>query len=250
MNDDLNWLADGLRTHTAALASAAAGLGPDAAVPTCPKWQVRNLVGHIGQAHRWAAGIARTGATSAPPDPLTAEPGTPQDWPAWLAAGVAELVDAVTESGPDRPVWTYVGELPARFWLRRMLHDTVVHSADAAMAAGIEFTVAPDIAADTITELLEIMCDPTVPRLKPELANLRGAGQTLQLRPSDAGPGWLITRTPTGPTWTRAADDADLVVAAPIRDLLLVLFRRTSPDAVARTGEAALLDQWLATTSF
>jgi uncharacterized protein (TIGR03083 family) len=250
MNDDLNWLADGLRTHTSALASAAAGLAPDAPVPTCPKWQVRDLVGHIGQAHRWAAGIVRTGAPGATPDPLAAEPGTPDNWASWLAAGVAELVNAVDETGADRPVWTYLGELPARFWLRRMLHDTVVHSADAAIAAGVEFTVAPEVGADTITEALEIMCDPAVARLKPELANLRGTGQTIQLRPTDVEPGWLITRTPEGPTWTRTTADADLVVTAPIRDLLPVFFRRRSPDTVARTGDAALLDHWLANTSF
>jgi uncharacterized protein (TIGR03083 family) len=241
---------ESLRTQTGAFADTVAGLGPDAPVPTCPQWRVRDLVGHVGQAHRWAAGIVRTGAPAAAPDPRATEPGGPENWPAWLAKGAAELVDAVTETGPDRPVWTFLDERPARFWPRRMLNDLVVHSADAAFAAGVDFDVPAELAEDCITETLELIGDPTAARLKSDLGNLRGAGQTLQFRPIEE-PGWLITRTPNGPTWARTTADADVVVTGPVPELLLVFSRRRSPAEaeVTVTGDEALLAHWLANTS-
>lgn len=88
--------------------------------------------------------------------------------------------------------------------------------------------------------------------LKPDLAELRGDGQTLQLRPTDVAPGWLVTRTPGGVTWERRTADADVVVAAPVRDLLLVFSRRITPDdaRLTITGDRALVDHWWAHTAF
>jgi uncharacterized protein (TIGR03083 family) len=242
----------GLREETAAFADAVTGLDPRAPVPTCPEWRVRDLVGHIGQAHRWAAELVRTRAAAPVPDPRAAEPGDPHDWPGWLAAGADELVAAITEVGPETPVWTFLGERPARFWTRRMLADTAVHHADAAITAGREYTIAPDLAAETISEGLGLISAAEAAGLKPALAELCGDGQTIQLRPDDAGEGWLITRTPGGVTWERRTADADVVVAAPVRDLLLVFSRRITPGdtRIAITGDRALLDHWRAHTAF
>jgi predicted lipid carrier protein YhbT len=149
-------------------------------------------------------------------------------------------------------VWTFIGDRPARFWLRRMLADTAVHVADAAITAGRPFTIAPDLAAETISEGLWLISAAGAADLKPELGELRGDGQTLQLRPADIEPGWLITRAPGGVTWERRTADADVVVAAPVRDLLLVFARRITPDdtRLAITGDRALLDHWWAHTAF
>ncbi|HEY4453479.1 MAG TPA: maleylpyruvate isomerase family mycothiol-dependent enzyme [Pseudonocardiaceae bacterium] len=250
-NPDPAWSGARLREQTDAFAATAADLAPDAPVPTCPKWQARDLVAHIGQAHRWAADIVRAGAAAAPPDPRAGDPGAPSEWSAWLRAGAADLVDAVTETGPDRPVWTYVDERPAGFWLRRMLHDTLVHRADAALAAGVEFEVEPGLAADTISEALGLIGDPVAAQQLPSLVELRGTGQTLQFRPTEPEePGWLITRTPDGPVARRANADADVLVSGPVRDLLLVFSRRRPPSDVTVTGDAELLDHWLARTAF
>lgn len=80
---------------------------------------------------------------------------------------------------------------------------------------------------------------------------LRGTGQTLQFQPVEPGlPGWLITRTPTGPVTRRANADADVLLAGPVRDLLLVFTRRRPPSDVTITGDADLLDHWLARIAF
>jgi len=145
-------------------------------------------------------------------------------------------------------VWTFFGPQPARFWLRRMLHDTTIHHADAALATGKSFTVAPDLAADAISEWLEVLSDPVTASIKPDFAELRGVGQTLLLEPAD-GTGWLITRTPDGVRWTRENKPADVTLTGPVKDLLLVLTRRLPADRVTVTGDQALAAHWLAHTA-
>jgi uncharacterized protein (TIGR03083 family) len=239
-------LVEGLHQHTTGFATAVADADPDLPVPTCPQWPLRVLVGHIGQAHRWAASVVRSGPTPVP-EPFDADPGSPGEWPTWLREGAADLVDAVLAAG-DTPVWTFFGQGRATFWLRRMLHDTTVHHADAALSTGATFEVAPDLAADAITEWLELLSDPITPTIKPAFAELRGTGQTLGLHP-DTGPGWLITRTADGVRWARATDTADATLAGPAQDLLLVLTRRLPPGRITITGERALADHWLAHTA-
>jgi uncharacterized protein (TIGR03083 family) len=249
---DVDRLATGLREETGAFSRAVAGLDPQDPVPTCPEWRVRDLVGHIGQAHRWSAELVRTRAAAPVPDPRDAEPGDPQDWPAWLRDGADALVAAVVDGGSAVPVWTFLGERPATFWLRRMLADTAVHHADAAGAARVDFAIAPDLAANTISEGLELIGAAGTANLQPALAELRGTGQTLQLRPSDLDAGWLITRAPSGVTWERRTAEADVVVRGAVADLLLVFSRRTTPDddRLTITGDRALLDHWWAHTAF
>jgi uncharacterized protein (TIGR03083 family) len=249
---DVDRLVTGLQEVTEAFAGTVAGLDPQAMVPTCPEWRVRDLVGHIGQAFRWTAGLVRSRAAAPPPNPTDADPGRPQDWAGWLRDSATELVAAITEAGPETPVWSFVGEVPARFWLRRMLADSTVHLADAAAAAGRPYTVAPDLAAETISEGLWLISSAGAADLKPELGELRGDGQTLQFRATDVEPGWLVTREPGGLVWERRTAGADVLVAAPVRDLLLVFSRRITPDdsRLTVTGNRALLDHWWAHTAF
>ena len=44
-----------LETEGRLLAAAAEEAGTEAKVPTCPEWQVRDLLRHTGAVHRWAA---------------------------------------------------------------------------------------------------------------------------------------------------------------------------------------------------
>ena len=45
-----------LRAEGPLLARAAERAGPDAPVPACPGWRMRDLVRHVGNVHRWATG--------------------------------------------------------------------------------------------------------------------------------------------------------------------------------------------------
>src|SRR5262245_46939969 len=75
-----------LRDQTVVFAQVVKGAEPSLRVPTCPDWLLRDLVGHIGQAPRWAAGIVRTGEAAPVLDPRDEEPGPPEGWTDWLLA--------------------------------------------------------------------------------------------------------------------------------------------------------------------
>ncbi|MDT5258120.1 MAG: hypothetical protein QOD10_3200 [Mycobacterium sp.] len=127
-------------------------------VPTCPGWSLTQLLRHVGRGDRWAAQIVRD-RLDAYLDPRAVEGGKPPpdaaDAISWLQGGARRLVDAVELSGVETPVWTFLGPRPANWWVRRRLHETAVHRADAAIAIGGEFTLDADVAADGITEWLE-----------------------------------------------------------------------------------------------
>ncbi|MFA1551434.1 maleylpyruvate isomerase family mycothiol-dependent enzyme [Actinomadura chokoriensis] len=255
---DAGRMKEGLREHARGLAGAAGAAAPSLGgvgtrVPTCPEWTLRDLVGHVGQAHRWASHLVRTGGTVVLNDLPRTLPDSPADWPGWLDDGVEDLIGAV-DANPDRSVdHPVLGTWPTVMWLRRMTHETAVHHADAALAAGTTFAVAPDLAGDAISEFLGLLTSVTAAARKPELAELRGTGETLCLRPAEPSlPGWLITRTPEGAVWEEGTGDADMTVAGPVQSLLLVFARRLAPDDASEvkvTGDASLLDHWLAHTA-
>ncbi|RVX40409.1 uncharacterized protein (TIGR03083 family) [Nonomuraea polychroma] len=250
---DVERLEEGLREQTAGFARAAAGGDPQATVPTCPDWPLRVLVGHIGQAHRYAAQVVRKGEPAVAPDPWQAEPGTPDRWEEWLRAGADDLIDAIEETGAGKEMWTFLGPRPAVFWLRRMLADTAVHHYDAAVTTGAAFVLADDLAADVVSEGFEMLTAPGAEQLKPELAELRGRGERLGLRPV-SGDGWVLTRAPEGLRWQRGPvpADVDVVVSGTAADLMLVCSRRLPLDdgRVEVAGDRALMDHWLARMAF
>jgi uncharacterized protein (TIGR03083 family) len=225
-----------LQDQTAEFAEIVTGLAPDAPVPTCPDWTLRDLVGHMGEAPRWMAGIVRSGVAAVPPDPRDAE--LPTDWRGWLLAGADEFLAAVAEVGADTPVWTLAGTRPARWWVRRALADLVVHTADAALVAGVPFTVPETRAADVISESLDLLA-------APDIAKFPGSREgTMALRPA-TGDGWSITRTADGHTWRPGTDDADTTLSGSTQDLMLVLMRRQPLDHVTVTGDRALAEEML-----
>jgi hypothetical protein len=59
---------DALAREGGLLAAAAERAGLAAPVPSCPPWQVRDLLRHIGYGHRWAAGLIAG-------QPLPGDPG-------------------------------------------------------------------------------------------------------------------------------------------------------------------------------
>ena len=49
-----------IEASTAGLAEILAEYDQCLPIPTCPEWTLRQLVTHVGRAHRWAAEITRT----------------------------------------------------------------------------------------------------------------------------------------------------------------------------------------------
>ncbi|MCX5396703.1 maleylpyruvate isomerase family mycothiol-dependent enzyme [Streptomyces sp. NBC_00102] len=263
---------DELLVQTNRLRSVLDGADLAAKVPTCPEWTLRDLAVHVGGAHRWAGEMVRTRAAEELADELVPGGGGPRaEGPdtevpdgagsgddhraaldAWLAEGASATAAALREAGPDAAVWSWGGDPRAAFWARRMTHETVVHLADAALTTGAAYTQEPEVAADTIDEWLSIVLH-AQRNGDPEAAELRGGGRSLHLHATDRpGAEWLIEFHEDGFTWRHAHAKATVAVRGTLTDLMLLMNRRLTPgaDGLEVLGEAALLDFWLARSSF
>jgi uncharacterized protein (TIGR03083 family) len=243
--------------------SGAAGLadllhshGADLHIPTCPEWSLRQLVTHVGRAHRWAAQIVATRAAEVIPFravPDGALPADPSQRARWLHAGAALLVDAARGAG-DEVVWSFVGDVPAGFWARRMAAETLVHLADGRLAAGADPAMDPDLAADAIDEWVGVMSGPNLGQPDGRAAALP-AGAVLHLHATDPGLAdgeWLIRNAPEGIVVEPGHGKGDAALTGPAQSLLLVLMRRLSPSdpSVTVFGAPAILTAWLDSTPF
>ncbi|WP_406449624.1 maleylpyruvate isomerase family mycothiol-dependent enzyme [Streptomyces sp. NBC_00876] len=248
---------DEIILRTDALRAAVRGADLDATVPTCPAWTLRDLAVHVGGAQRWAGEIVRTRATEALPEErvpaFTPDGDDPAVLDAWLADGAATTAATLREAGPEVKAWSwYERDQSAGFWARRMAIETVVHQADAALAAKVPYEMAADLAADTIDEWLEIVAFAQAEG-DPEAAELRGGDRSIHLHATDVPDAeWLIEFGEDGFTWRRAHGKATVALRGPLTDLMLVFNRRLAPDSdrVELLGEAELLDFWLARSSF
>jgi uncharacterized protein (TIGR03083 family) len=226
-------------------------------VPTCPGWTLEHLSAHVGRGHRWAADIVRRRLLEPIPLQEVVVPAHADERSEWLVAGARALADAVRAVGPEQPVWTWQADRSAGFWLRRMLHDEVVHRFDAELALGIEGDLAADLAADGVSDLLNTVATLSKPELRfPSFVGLAGNGESLQFVATDPhlGPGgeWSVTRSPAGVTWQHGHHRADVTVRGPALQLLLLLNRRLLADtaAVEISGNRELFAHWLANSRF
>ena len=224
-------------------------------VPTCPDWTLSQLLRHIGRGDRWCAQIVAETSMEAV-DPRAVPGGIPPEdregTIAWLHDGARALIDAVEASGAQTPVWTFLGPRPARWWIRRRLHETAVHRADAALALGVDFVIEPVIAADAISEYLERVV------IRATEASAAGAdsplreSESLHLHATDADGEWTIHGRPGGITVEHGHGTATVALRGPARDLLLALVRRGGADELGLEvfGERAVWNGWLDNTPF
>lgn len=227
-------------------------------VPTCPEWSLEQLMRHVGRGDRWCAQIVGERSTAAV-DPRSVAGGKPpldrdgMIW--WLHEGPRLLLDAVEATGPQTAVWTFLGPRPAEWWIRRRLHETLVHRADAALALGVDFDVDAAVGADAITEYLEravIRAGAEGPAADRPL----GDGQSLHLHATDVDMGeageWTISGRPDGIAVDRAHGKATTALRGPARDLLLAMVRRAEAADLALEvfGEPDVWATWLARTPF
>jgi uncharacterized protein (TIGR03083 family) len=229
-------------------------------VPTCPDWTLAQLLRHIGGNLRFVETAVRTRTAVDDPArqvPDAAGPATddPAALDAWLADAAARFASTLRTAGPGQEAHVWVFQRPTAFWARRAALDLVVHRADAAGTVGAGYSVAPELAADGIDELLDLLSDPEVVAASPRLAELRRPGRSIHLHATDADPAlaaeWLIELGSDGFGWRRGHQRATVSLRGPLTDLLLVCYRRLKPSTgrVEVLGDAALLDFWLDRTA-
>jgi len=240
--------ASAVRAEVLRFAYLLSGADPATPVPTCPGWDLAALAGHVGSTHRWVTAMVGSGTLEKLPfRPFAA--GHPADaaaLPGWLVEGMERLVTTLVDTPPDRPVWAWAPPRQAGFWSRRMLHEIVIHHADAALAVDSPLTIEPAVAEDGIEEFLTNLGHAG---WVPGAAALDADGRTIAYQATDTGTTWLVTLGASTFTWRHASGTADVVVSAPTAaDLYLAIYGRIAPSAV--TGDEDLFARWTAATPF
>ncbi|MFI9803848.1 maleylpyruvate isomerase family mycothiol-dependent enzyme [Streptomyces sp. NPDC052301] len=224
------------------LAAAAAEAGTDAKVPTCPEWQVRDLLRHTGAVHRWAAAFVADGR--AEPRPLGEAPDLDgAELVTWYRDSHRLLVDTLAAAPDDVECWTFLpapSPSPLAFWTRRQAHETTVHRHDAEAArGGSPSPVATDFAVDGIDELLRGFHARPRSRVRTE------GTRVLRVRAVDAGADavWTVRLTAEPPVTVRAATgEAEAELSGAADQLYLALWNRVPlPSA---TGDQSLAALW------
>ncbi len=141
-------------------------------------------------------------------------------------AGAAQVLKSVDQIGTDARVWTFLGPKPAGWWVRRRVHEAAVHRADAALAVGTEFVLPADLAADAVSEWLEIA---TGMAKKRHGVPSRWAPASTCMRPTTVwgrrGSGrWSTTRT--GSSGLTRHGKGTVALKGPAHKLLLAVTRR------------------------
>ena len=238
---------DATEAEAARFLESVATVEPATRVPTCPDWSVADLIDHLGTVHRWAGNMIAVLAPERIPSARMdlEQPDDYADRPVWFRAGAARLLDALRAGDPDAAMWGWGSDKHLRFWSRRMLHETTVHRADADITAGREPEIHAPVAVDGIDEFLDNL--PHAAYWAPKVQELRGDGETIALRATDAGVTWGIRLEPAGFAWDHAAAEAGVTIDGSAPDLLLLLWGRMALDDASRfeiAGDRGLVDFW------
>jgi uncharacterized protein (TIGR03083 family) len=229
---------DAVRREGAALAAAARAAGVDARVPSCPGWDVGDLLSHIGRIHRWVTHLVETRAVARGAHWSEAEPPSRPELVEWFAQGVPPLAGALTAAGPASPAWTWTDDRTAGFWARRQAVETAIHRYDAQLAAGRAEPLAPAVALDGIDEMFALI--PYWQRAD----QVRGDGETLHFHCTDGDGEWLVRLHANGLDVAREHAKGDVAARGTASDLLLFLYGRVGADALEVFGDGALLARW------
>ncbi len=227
------------------------------AAPTCPGWNVSQLLRHIDGGLRWATEIVGTRATAPPPDVALRDlSGFTDEDPSRLTESLteaaAQLKRTLADAGADAQMWCPVDGGGAAFYARRFTHEAAIHRADAAIALGVEYLLDTDVAIDAVEEWLELGCMPFHFEVHPWMSELLGPGRTIGLHATDTVADWQLDFTGDVIAWRRSDDVASADVCGPVTDLLLTIYRRVPLDSggIEVTGDAGLVDFWLERVGF
>ncbi|MEM7288443.1 MAG: maleylpyruvate isomerase family mycothiol-dependent enzyme [Actinomycetota bacterium] len=135
------------RAATADMTAPAVGLG---------RWRVQDVVAHLGGVHEWATRVVRTGTMDGPGFRKSKLRGP--ELADWYGRVAAELVDTLRDADPSEPCDNFnPGSASTNtFWIRRQLHESLIHAYDIDRAVGDVVAIPIEAAADGIDEYLDV----------------------------------------------------------------------------------------------
>ena len=246
-----------LTEQASLLALAAERHGPDAPIPTCPDWVMRDLVHHQGGVHRWATHrIARPEIDPGPGDLEAFVGGWPSDDSLldWFNEGAAGIAAAIHNAPVDLEAMTFIpSPSPRQFWARRQAMELAIHRADAESAGGAIAPFVADLAVDGIDELVVGFATRPMRRYRTDTT------ATILVAPTDSPHSWLIRMSPEGISTTAdsttpsGADSttrsaADATISGTASDLFLFVWNRLTAADIHAAGDPAALALWSKTS--
>lgn len=216
----------------------------DRAVPSCPGWDIRELVRHLGGVHRWATVFvneARTTSIKQDRESLVGGWPADEDLHGWFSDGYQTLTSALRSAPADLDCWTFLAaETPLKHWGRRQAHETAIHRVDAELAARIEIQAfGVELAADGVDEYLTALVTGRSSRPRSDQP------RSVQFECTDTDRAWAVSYNATDlvtvPTRT---SDVDALISGTANDLYLWVWRRIGRDAIATDGDLATINDW------
>jgi uncharacterized protein (TIGR03083 family) len=148
---------DHIQDDGAQLLDAALRAGLATPVPSCPGWDMAELVWHIGTV--WGTWSFVVSERITDPDDLAPlrERVRPSDdlLVDWAAASHTGLLSALRNTAHGTELWTWAGPQDVMWVRRRMAHETAVHRWDAERTIGDDYDIPIAMAADGIDEFLQ-----------------------------------------------------------------------------------------------
>ena len=226
--------------HIRADAARMAELGArdlDAAIPSCPGWDVREVLTHTGSVYSHKVACMRTGRRPESSSEWNHGPAEGEDLLAWFGTRTDELLGELGERGPGTPSFTwYEPQQNVGFWYRRMAQETVVHRVDVESAFDVVAPVDDALAVDGVDEVLDWFLSYQAADVGP---GAPGQG-TVAVRTSDHI--WRVTLHPDDVALARDRGPAEAVVTGEPSELLLWLWGRRPQAAVTVEGDQPLVD--------
>lgn len=228
---DFHTHVDHVRRDGARLASVARDLS--AAVPSCPGWTVRDVLGHTAEVYEHKIACTRLGAE---PDPWPPAWPADRDLVAWFVDAHRRLIALFEELGPNAPSFTWwPPDQTVGFWARRMAHETVVHRVDAELAVGDPSPVDPDLAVDGVDEVLAIFLAGDWSEAPQDAS----AGQRVAV--ATGGRRWVVTLLPRAVEVAEGDGPAEASLEGEPGAVLLWLWGRAGDGDVRMAGAADAL---------
>lgn len=224
---------DFIRSESARFREVLADADPAARVPTCPDWDVADLLWHLTTVqHGWEWVIANRPAVPEDDPPLE----RPQGHAALLALfdeRSAAFLATLGAADPAEEAWSWSTDHTVGFTYRRQAHEALIHRLDAELAVGSVTDLDARLAGDGVQEALAVMFGGCPPwgTFTPGEGLLR-----VDLVDTDQHVWVRLGRfTGTDPDDGQTCDEPDISV---------VTDPGVEPDAVV-AGPAGALDAWL-----
>jgi len=248
-----------IREQSERFLEALNGVQADAPVPSCDGWSADDLLWHLAEVQHFWAKVA----AGAPGDDIV-EPPRPDEVAELRALGArcgTELLSALASRDGSTPCWSWHPDGGTLAWVaRRQAHEALVHRVDAQLTAGLD--VRPpsvELAVDGVDEVLTVFVDGV-----PDWGSFTPDGTRVRLTCTNAPAAWELALgrlTGTGPESGTHHDldagqvrrlsaggdasepSADLTISGRAWDLDRWLWGRGGLEALAVTGDAALVER-------